>query len=104
MEVNWYVYYGVAILVVVLSAGRLTRLLVADEWPPSIWVRMRWDSLTRDGPWSKGAHCHWCFGPWATLAVGGWGLLSGFNLAWWLANGWLAVSYLVSILVQFDEG
>lgn len=102
-DLNPYVYYGLALVTLVLSAGRLTRLLVADAWPPSIWVRTTWDRATGDGNWSKLVHCHWCFGPWATAIVGGWALLSHLHWSWWLVNGWFALSYLTSMVVERDE-
>lgn len=98
-----FVYIAAAI-VGVFSAGRFTRLVVADEYPPTIWVRMKWDTITHDGPWSKFAHCHWCFAPWAFLPILLWGYFTDLQPAWWLFNGWLAGSYLASIVVNWDEG
>jgi len=100
---NTYVYLGLALVVLVLSAGRLTRLMVADEYPPTVKLRMWWNAVTKDGPWAKLVHCPWCFGPWATLFVGLWGYLSDLHWTWWAFNGWLALSYVVSWAVFHDE-
>lgn len=48
-------------------------------------------------------HCPWCFGPWCTLVVGLWGVLSYLHWTWWAVNDWLAASYLVSWAVFHDE-
>jgi hypothetical protein len=92
-----------AVIVGVLSAARITRLLTQDTFPPAVWVRQKWDALTDDGPWSTLVHCHWCFGPWAALAVLLWGLLTDFHTPWWVFNGWLAGAYLTSMVVERDE-
>lgn len=97
-----------AVIVAVVGAARLTRVLTIDDYPPSIAVRMWWDRITNDGPWSKLVHCPWCFGPWAMLAA----LLSflaspihpALGWAWWLFWGWLALSYWTSQYVYFDQG
>jgi hypothetical protein len=96
------------VVVAVLGAGRLTRLVTADSWPPSAWWRDTWSRWTHDGPWSLLFSCHWCFGPWAALAALGTAFIGAEagrpHLVWWLFWGWLAVSYLVSIVVHHDEG
>lgn len=102
--INLYVYYGFAIAVAVLSAGRFTRLVVADDYPPTIRIRMWWDTITKDGEWAKLAHCPWCFSPWAFLVVGGSGILSHLHPIWWLINGWLALAYVTGWVVFHDEG
>lgn len=97
-------YYVAAALCGVLSAARITRLMVADDFPPAVWLRIKVDDLTHEGPWSKVVHCGWCFGPYATALVLGTGVLSHLHWAWWLVNGWLAASYLASLIVYWDEG
>lgn len=92
-----------ALLVTVLSAGRITRLFTQDTYPPAAFLRAWWDKVTNDGPWADLLHCHWCFGPYATAVVGGTGLLTGFHTAWWVFFGWLALSYLTSMIVERDE-
>lgn len=39
----WW-YFVLAVIVGVLSAGRLTRLVVNDHWPPVERVRNLWDA------------------------------------------------------------
>ena len=91
-----------AAIVAVISSARITRLVTWDHYPPSVWLRTKWDTLTNDGPWSLLAHCGYCFGLWAAAFVVGWGYLSNFHWTWWLFNGWLAVGYLAAIVMAFD--
>lgn len=95
--------YVAAAVVGILSAGRLVRLFVEDSYPPSIWLRTKWDTITHDGPWSKLAHCPWCAGPYPAAAILAWGYLSDLHWSWWLFNGWLAGSYVASWIVFHDE-
>lgn len=97
------IYFALALVTFILSAARLTRLVVADDYPPTIRLRIWWDTITKDGGWSKLAHCPWCFGPWAALLIGTWGYLSNLHWTWWVVNGWLATSYVVSWVVFHDE-
>lgn len=100
MTAFWYV---AASVVGVLSAARLTRLAVADEFPPSVWVRMKWDTLTKDGSWSKLAHCPWCASPYFSAMILLWAVLSHLHWSWWLFNSWMAMSYAASWVVFHDE-
>lgn len=98
------VWYMVAIgLATIFGTGRLTRLLVHDDFPPSVWVRTRWDGLTREGPWSALVHCGFCAAPWIMAATLAWGLATSFHWTWWGFYGWLALSYLASIVVAWDQ-
>lgn len=92
-----------AIAVGVLSTARLTRLVTQDTFPPSIWLRIKWDTRTQDTAWNPLLHCHWCFAPWAMVPVGLWGVLSDMHWSWWMFNGWLAGAYLASMIVERDE-
>lgn len=87
----------------ILGAARLTRLITADKFPPAAWVRATWDRITRDGDWSLLAHCHWCLGPWMTLLALGTAFIGPLHPVWWLFWGWLAASYLTSMIVERDE-
>jgi len=93
---------ALAILVAIVSVGRLTRLLTADVYPPSAWVRNQWRRLTHDGPWSDLVTCPFCAAPYIAAVILGWGLLSGGHWTWWVFNGWLALAYLASMLVVRD--
>lgn len=92
-----------AVVVGVLSVGRLTRLITQDSFPPSVWLRIKWDELTNDGPWSILAHCHWCITVWITIPIGLWGWLSNLHWSWWAFNLWLAVAYAAAMVVDRDE-
>lgn len=91
-----------AAVISVIASARLTRLVVWDKFPPSVWVRTKWDALTNDGSWSALAHCGYCFGMWAALFTVGTGYLSNWHEVWWVFNGWLAVSYLAATYVAYD--
>jgi hypothetical protein len=92
-----------AVVIGTLSVARLTRLLTQDSFPPSAWLRSKWDAVTNDGPWSTLVHCHFCFAPWAAVPVILWGWLSDLHISWWLFNGWLAIAYLAALVVERDE-
>jgi hypothetical protein len=96
-----------AVLVAVFGVGRLSRIITYDDFPPSVAVRIWWSKVTHDGGWAKLAHCFWCATPWIMLGSMGWFAL-GFVLtwvawAWWLFWGWLALSYITSIIIGRDE-
>lgn len=104
---SWGVLVAAA-LITVLSAARLTRLLVADHWPPVLWFKTKWDAWTDRSERRKGwwvlFSCPWCLAPWMTLVVGLWAVLSGLHWTWWAVNGWLALAYLAAMVVYHDEG
>lgn len=89
-------------IVTIISASRITRLITWDVFPPAVWLRMRWDKVTKDGSWAVLAHCGYCFSFWATLGVVLWGYLSDWNTVWWLANGTLAASYVAAVFMTHD--
>jgi hypothetical protein len=97
-----------AVIIGVIGAARLTRILTIDDFPLSVKIRVWWQGLTKDGEWAKLVTCPWCAGPWITL-----GMVISFLVsftapwlgwAWWVFWGWLALSYLVSQYVYFDQG
>lgn len=96
-------YYVAAAIVGTLGSARLVRLLVNDDYPPVVWLRMKWDRITNDGPWSKLVHCGWCASPYISAVILAWAYLSHLHLWWWLFNGWLASSYAASWVVFHDE-
>jgi len=101
LDSPWYHY--IAVLVGLMACARLTRLLVNDDFPPSVWLRLKWEAWTHNGPWSKLATCLWCAAPYIVAADIAWALLSSLHWSWWLFNGWMAASYVVSWLVFHDE-
>jgi hypothetical protein len=92
-----------AFILLSLATARLTRLLVNDDWPPSTWFRIKWDTITKDGIWSKIVHCPWCASPYIAAILLAWAVLSNLHWSWWLFTGWLAVSYVASWIVFHDE-
>src|SRR5262245_41561362 len=92
-----------AVVVGVLSTGRIVRLVTYDDFPPSVWFRVAWANLTRHGAWSDIPGCLWCFSPYATAFTLGTAILTDLHGGWWLFNGWLAASYAVSMVVVRDE-
>jgi hypothetical protein len=91
-----------AALIGVVSVARLTRLITQDSYPPVAWLRSKWQAITHDGDWSELATCPYCAAPYIAAVVLAWGLLTDFQTAWWVVNGWLAASYLASMVVVRD--
>lgn len=106
MTVHDYLYIAAAVVVGVLGAARFVRLVVADSFPPSVWLRIKYEDKAGE-QWGKMLTCPWCFGPYVTLLDLLWFLASDgsdfWRGAWWVANGWLAASYAVSWVVYHDE-
>lgn len=94
---------GLALLVGVLGTARFVRLIVADEYPPVVWLRMKWGAITHDGPWSLVLNCPWCFAPYATAANLAIAWFTHLHPAWWITNLWLAASYASAWVVYHDE-
>lgn len=99
----------VAATVAIVGVGRLNRLVTYDDYPPTKWLRETWTKITKGGPWGKIAWCIWCFSPYASGVAIAWLILGvmvspWITLAWWIFWGWMAISYLASILTYFDEG
>lgn len=100
------VLQAVAVAVLVLGAGRLTRVITWDDYPPSAWLRAKWVDLTHGNGWSKLFLCFWCMSPWISLLALIHGLLSfgrPWEWTWWLFWGWLALSYLTAMVIARDE-
>lgn len=95
--------YVAAAIIGTLAAARLTRLLTNDDFPPAVWVRIKWDTITKDGSWSKLVHCPWCASPYISAIILLWGVLSHLHWSWWLFCGWMAMSYAASWVVFHDE-
>ena len=93
----------VTALVGTLAAARLTRLIVADTYPPAAWVRSKWDALTHDGSWSELVHCSFCAAPYVTAAVFAPGYFLDWPTWWYVLVCWLAASYVASMVVARDE-
>jgi len=96
MAVTEILYTSAAVLVGILASARLTRLLVEDTWPPSVWVRLKWAEITKDGPWSDLVECPWCASPWIVGVNLVLALVTDLHPVWWIFNGWMAASLVVA--------
>lgn len=95
--------YVLAAVVAVLASARLTRLVIYDVFPPSAWIRDKWDALVpEESKWNPLLGCHYCLAPWVTLVVMGAGWASDLHPAWWFVTSWLGLSYAASVVVSYD--
>lgn len=92
-----------ALAVAAFGVGRLSRILTYDTFPPAAYVRDLWSRITKDGAWAKLAHCQWCATPWIMAVCIAWGWFSSLHWSWWVFWGWLALSYVASIIIARDE-
>lgn len=97
------VLWVLAFIVGSLSAGRLTRLVVHDSFPPSVHFRIWWDAKTEGSLWNPLFHCHWCLSFWITLPIAASAFLFDLHPAWWIINGTFAASYIAPIIVERDQ-
>lgn len=109
---HWTAFW--ACVIGVLSVARTARLIVWDEFPPSVWLRIRWDDLTHkdlknESRWNKLLHCQFCITPYLAAGNLGWAVWSGlgfgdfWGLLWWIANGVWGLSYLSASYVAWDQ-
>lgn len=97
------VFHWLAIATIVITASaRLTRLLIADKFPPVKWVRDHYENATDGTSWQLLTMCPYCMSFWVTALVVASGYFSGWHLVWWLVCGSLGASYLAAIMVRFD--
>jgi hypothetical protein len=91
-----------AFLIGVVAVARATRLVTHDDWPPTMWARVRWFNAV--GPrWGNWLMCPYCFAPYAAAVDLAWAVLSDLHWSWWLVNAWAAGAYLASVFVAYDE-
>lgn len=95
-----------AIATAVLGVGRLSRIITYDAFPPAIALRLAWTRAVGEA-WGKLLTCWWCLTPWLMLVSFGWFALgiivTWIAVAWWIFWGWLALSYVSSIIIARDE-
>lgn len=101
-----------AVLTAVLGVARVTRIVVYDEFPPTVWLRLKVESmLIGRGPyvrgWGKIVTCWWCLAPWVMLVcILWWTFLIPvspfFMYAWWAWWGMLAGGYVASMVIVRD--
>lgn len=106
-----------ALLAAVLGVGRMTRVLVYDQYPPTVWLRERFIWITRDrdatraagngevvpGGWSKLATCWWCATPWIMVVCIAWGWATSLSWPWWAFWGTLGLAYLSAMVIERDD-
>lgn len=93
-----------ALIVAVLSIARTARLLIHDDFPPMVWLRVR--ILARykeDSKWAGLWECPYCLCPYLTVVMGVWMYYSDLHWTWWVANGWWAASYVAAIVYSYDQ-
>lgn len=107
LDLEWW-QAVLALIVAVVGSARLTRVITYDDFPPAVWWRIKWAEITHDGPWVKLFTCSWCFAWYAVLLAIGSFLISflhpALGWAWWIFWGSLAMAYLASMWVYWDEG
>lgn len=99
-----------AVLVAILGIARLTRAIVYDDFPPSVWWRMTWERWMDRGPWwrmwTKLFTCWWCLSFWVALfCIGWWMLTIAFPVliwTWWVFWGGLALAYVATMVIVRD--
>jgi len=91
-----------AFVVGALAVGRVTRLLVEDNFPPIAWWREAYQKRVTRGAWGDLATCPFCMAPWVGLADLAWGWFTELQPAWWFVNLWFAVAYLAAMVVVRD--
>ena len=96
-----------AFFIAALGVGRLTRAIVHDDFPPSVWWRITWARITNDGPWNKLFTCWWCLSFWVALFCIGWFIAGWYVVwlawAWWIFWGGLALGYVATMIIVRDE-
>lgn len=98
-----YVETLTAVVIGILSVARTARLLVWDEYPPTMWLRMKWDDMVGESAWGTLLHCQYCLGPYLAAGMAGWAYLSDLHWTWWVINGVWGFSYVSSIIVSYDQ-
>lgn len=92
-----------AVLIGILSVARTARLIVWDDYPPTMWLRMKWDDSTGESAWNKLLHCQFCLTPYLAAGLFAWFWFSGGHWTWWVANGVWAGSYVAASYVAYDQ-
>lgn len=113
---NTEFYWVAVVATTIISAARITRVLVYDKFPPAAWVRDKYLDATDGSGWGLLALCGYCMSFWVTAALVVWADLAGVfdrepafgwsgDLSvpiWWLINGVFAMSYLAATYIAND--
>lgn len=94
------------IAVGVFGVGRITRIVVHDDFPPTKWLREHVEIWI--GPaWGKLLNCPWCFSVWAAAGCIVWWIIGlqveWIGWAWWVIWGLLALAYVATMIYVRDE-
>ena len=97
-----------AALIGIVSVARTARLLVWDEYPPTMWLRRQWDNRIGEVGWGKLLHCQFCLTPWLSAVLFAWFWIAEssdgvWDNVWWIANGVWAGSYIAASWVSYDQ-
>lgn len=99
---EWWVY-ALALGTSVLGVGRMVRLLVFDDFPPTLALRAWWIRVTENGPWAQLVRCGFCLSPYLMVISWAWGWATNLHWTWWVAHLFAGAAYLSSILVAYDQ-
>lgn len=99
---EWYVWLA-AFVVGTISVARTARLLIHDDFPPMVWLRLKFFTKVGDTPWAKLMDCPFCQAPYLSLGMFVWAWLSDLAWWWWVPNTWWSMAYLAAILFARDE-
>lgn len=86
-----------------LAVARLARLIVFDQYPPTLWLKTRYLVLVGDSRWGELVKCAFCLAPWIALGDMAWAYFTDFHWSWWAFNIWLAVGYVAAMVVAYDQ-
>lgn len=93
-----------ACIIGIWSVARTARLIVYDDFPPMVWLRIRYLALfADDSPWRKLAECPFCLTPYLSAGMLAWAYFSELNTWWWVINGVWAASYFAATIVSYDQ-
>lgn len=93
-----------ACIIGVISVARTARLIIYDDFPPMVWLRVHYLALfSDDNPWRKLVECQFCITPYLTAGMLAWAWLSDGHWTWWVINGIWAASYIAAITVSYDQ-
>ena len=99
---------ALAVATGVLSTTRAVRLVIDDDYPPVLAFK-RW-FVTKVGgePWADIVDCPWCCAPYIAAPATLWGAITYASdnkvnrWAWWLVNGWSALSFAAAYISLRD--
>ena len=91
-----------ALIVGILSVARTARLVIWDEYPPMVWLRIKWDTHIGEDGWGKLIHCQFCATPYMAVVMAGWWYLADGHWTWWAINGVWGFSYVSALVVSYD--